>query len=233
MRKLIVVTLLLLAVHIALLFTRRSAQAEGQKNSSVQIGIVLDVGGRGDKSFNDGAYAGADSATRMLGSNIRFIEPGEGADREAGLRLLAAEGMNLVIGVGFIFTDDLANLAKEYPGTAFAGIDYALATDKHGNVIPPPPNVAALKFREEEGSYLVGALAAMVKGVNTATFDAIRRVQSHTFKGGIYSFGLKEGGVGYIYDNRNRALIPDSAHARVEELKQEIIAGRIKVPSAR
>jgi len=345
MRKLILVTSLLLAVHIALLFTRRNAIAEGKGTSPTRIGIVLDVGGRGDKSFNDGAYAGADSATKLLGSNIRFIEPGEGADREAGLRLLAAEGMNLVIGVGFIFTDDLANLAKEYPNTAFAGIDYALATDKNGNVIPPPPNVAALKFREEEGSYLVGALAAlvghskkvgfvggmdiplihkfeagyragvkkvcpdcqviaqyagvtpdafknpgkgkelalsqynqgvevifhaagstgqgvfeaaratnklaigvdsdqndeapghvltsMVKGVNAVTFDAIRRVQSGTFKGGIYSFGLKEGGVGYIYDDRNRALIPDSVHTRVEQLKQEIIASRIKVPSTR
>ncbi len=166
MRKLLVVTSLLLVAHIALLFTRRSASAEGgvsgKAMSPVRIGIVLDVGGRGDKSFNDGAYAGADSATRTLGSNIRFIEPGEGADREAGLRLLAAEGMDLVVGVGFIFTDDLANLAKEYPKTAFAGIDYALATDANGNVIPPPPNVAALKFREEEGSYLVGALAALV-----------------------------------------------------------------------
>jgi len=348
MRKLLIVTSLLLVAHIALLFTRRSASAEGSgkgATSPVRIGIVLDVGGRGDKSFNDGAYAGADSATKMLGSNIRFIEPGEGADREAGLRLLAAEGMNLVIGVGFIFTDDLANLAKEYPNTAFAGIDYALATDANGNVIPPPPNVAALKFREEEGSYLVGALAAlsrpsrkigfvggmdiplihkfeagyragvkkvcpdcqviaqyagvtpdafknpgkgkelalsqynqgvevifhaagstgqgvfeaaratnklaigvdsdqndeapghvltsMVKGVNTVAYDAIQRVQNHTFKGGIYSFGLKEGGVGYIYDDRNRGLIPDSAHTRVEELRQEIIAGKINVPSTR
>jgi basic membrane protein A and related proteins len=345
MRKLIIVTSLLLVVHIALLFTRRTAIAEGKGTSSVRTGIVLDVGGRGDKSFNDGAYAGADSATKFLGSNVRFIEPGEGADREAGLRLLAAEGMNLVVGVGFIFTDDLANLAKEYPNTAFAGIDYALATDKSGNVIPPPPNVAALKFREEEGSYLVGAMAAlvshtrkigfvggmdiplihkfeagyragvkkvcpacdvivqyagvtpdafknpgkgkelalsqynqgvevifhaagstgqgvfeaarstnklaigvdsdqndeapghvltsMVKGVNTVTFDTIRRVQNGTFKGGIYSYGLKEGGVGYVYDDRNRALIPDSVRARVEELKQEIIAGRIKVPSTR
>src|SRR6476661_390371 len=104
MRKLIIVTSLLLAVHIALLFTNRSAKAEGGKSSPTHVGIVLDVGGRGDKSFNDGAYAGADSATRTLGSDIRFIEPGEGADREAGLRLLGAEGMNLVIGVGFIFT---------------------------------------------------------------------------------------------------------------------------------
>ena len=174
MRKLLIVTSLLLAVHIALLFTRRSAAAEGKETSPVRIGIVLDVGGRGDKSFNDGAYAGADSATRMLGSNIRFIEPGEGADREAGLRLLAAEGMNLVIGVGFIFTDDLANLAKEYPNTAFAGIDYALATDANGNVIPPPPNVAALKFREEEGSYLVGALAALVSHTKKVGFVVYR-----------------------------------------------------------
>jgi basic membrane protein A len=71
----------------------------------------------------------------------------------------------------------------------------------------------------------------MVKGVNTATYDAISRVQNHTFKGGIYSFGLKEGGVGYIYDSRNRALIPDSVHARVEALKQDIIAGRLTVPT--
>src|SRR5205823_11507336 len=76
-------------------------------------------------------------------------------------------------------------------------------------------------------------LTSMVKAVNIATFDVIQRVQNHTFKGGIYSFGLKEGGVGYIYDDRNLALIPDSAHARVEELRQEIIAGRIKVPSTR
>jgi basic membrane protein A len=76
-------------------------------------------------------------------------------------------------------------------------------------------------------------LTSMVKGVNAAVFDAIQRVQSKTFKGGIYSFGLKEGGVGYIYDARNKPLIPDSVHARVEQLKQEIIAGRIKVPSTR
>jgi basic membrane protein A len=69
--------------------------------------------------------------------------------------------------------------------------------------------------------------------VNAATFDAISRVQSGTFKGGIYSFGLKEGGVGYIYDHRNRGLIPDSVRTRVEQLKEDIIAGRIKVPSTR
>src|SRR5256714_2732072 len=119
MRKLLVVTSLLLLAHSALLFPRRSAKAEGKATSPVRIGIVLDVGGRGDKSFNDGAYAGADSATKMLGSDIRFIEPGEGADREAGLRLLAAEGMNLVIGVGFIFTDRSEEHTSELQSLAY------------------------------------------------------------------------------------------------------------------
>jgi basic membrane protein A len=345
MRKLLIVAAILLLAHVALLFAGRGGQVSAEKVGGARVGIVLDVGGRGDKSFNDGAYAGADSAVRTIGANVRFIEPGEGSDREAGLRLLAAEKMDLVIGVGFIFSDDITNLAKEYPTVPFACVDYALAVDKNGNVIQPPPNVAALKFREEEGSFLVGALAAlvgkskkvgfvggmdiplihkfeagyragvrqvcpdceviaqyagvtpdafknpgkgkelalsqyqsgvnvifhasgstgqgvfeaarvmnklaigvdadqyaeapghvltsMVKGVNAAVFDAIQRVQSKTFKGGIYSFGLKENGVGYIYDEHNKSLIPDSVHARVEQLKQEIIAGRIKVPSTR
>lgn len=345
MRKLLIVVAFLLVAHIALLFAGPSGLSGDAHNNAVDVGIVLDVGGRGDKSFNDGAYAGADSATRILHSNVRFIEPGEGADREAGLRLLAAEAMDLVIGVGFIFTDDITTLAKEYPNVSFAGIDYSVAMDDKGNVIPPPPNVAALKFREEEGSFLVGALAAlvgnsrrvgfiggmdiplihkfeagyragvkhvcpdctviaqyagvtplafknpgkgkelalsqydqgvnvifhasggtgqglfeaarqrdklaigvdadqydeapghmltsMVKGVNAATFDAISRKQAGTFTGGVYSFGLKEGGVGYIYDEHNKALIPDPVRAKIELLKQEIIDGKIKVPSTR
>src|SRR5918997_2467035 len=105
---------------------------------------------------------GALRAQRELGASVRFIEPGEGSDREAGLRLLAAEGMDLVVGVGFIFTDDLTLLAREYPKVNFAGVDLAVATVSAGRPIPPPPNLAALKFREEEGSFLVGALAALV-----------------------------------------------------------------------
>ncbi len=76
-------------------------------------------------------------------------------------------------------------------------------------------------------------LTSMVKGVDDAVFDAIKRVKDGTFKGGIYQFGLAENGVGYVYDEHNRALIPDGVRARVEALRAEIIAGRIKVPSTR
>jgi len=162
MRKLLILVGVLVVVHVALLFVRVSGAAQPAGRDAVKVGIVLDVGGLGDKSFNDGAYRGAVRAEQELGARVRLIEPGEGTDREAGLRLLAAEKMDIVIAVGFIFTDDVTQLAKEYPNTNFADVDYSLSTDKAGNLIPPPPNVAALKFKEEEGSFLVGALAALV-----------------------------------------------------------------------
>jgi basic membrane protein A len=345
MRKLLIFVGVLLVVHVALLFVHPAGAAVPPTGDAVDVGIVFDMGGRGDKSFNDGAYLGAERAAKDLGIRVRFIEPGEGSDREAGLRLLAAEGMDIVIGVGFIFTDDLTQLAKEYPNTNFAGVDFSVAQDKDGKVIQPPANLAALKFREEQGSFLVGALAAlvgnskkvgfvggmnfplihkfevgyaagvksvcpdcevisqyagvtpeafrnpgkgkelalsqyqqgvnvifhasgstglgvfeaarqtgklaigvdadqyneapgyvltsMVKGVDNAVYDAIKRVKEKRFKGGIYQYGLAEDGVGYVYDKNNEKLIPPAVRARLEALKQEIIAGRIVVPSTK
>ncbi|HTJ24433.1 MAG TPA: BMP family ABC transporter substrate-binding protein [Gemmatimonadaceae bacterium] len=345
MRKLLVLVAALVVVHAALLLVHPAPTAQAASDAGVNVGIVLDIGGLGDKSFNDGADRGAVRAERELGAHVRLIEPGEDADREAGLRLLAAEHMDLVTGVGFIFTDDVTQLAKEYPNVNFAVVDYSVATDRAGNPIAPPPNVAALKFKEEEGSFLVGALAAMVggskkvgfvggmdvpliwkfeagyragvkyvcpdctvivqyagvtpaafrnpgkgkelalsqyqqganviyhasgatglgvfeaarqagklaigvdadqydeapghvltsmvKGIDVAVYDMVRRVRDHAFKGGIYTYGLAENGVGYVYDEHNRALIPDSVRAKLEQIKTDIIAGKIKVPSTR
>jgi basic membrane protein A and related proteins len=114
MRKLATLIGVLLTIHIGLLFVRPRSAETAPAADALKIGIVFDVGGRGDKSFNDGAYAGALRARNELGATVHYIEPGESSDRESGLRLLAAEGMDLVVGVGFIFTDDLNLLAKEY-----------------------------------------------------------------------------------------------------------------------
>src|SRR5262245_35622902 len=141
MRKLLVLIAVLMAIHVAFLFVRPAGAVAPPAKDAVRVGVVLDVGGRGDKSFNDGAYAGGTRAEQELGARVRFIEPGDGSDREAGLRLLAAEGMDLVIGIGFIFTDDLTQLSKDYPHTNFAGIDLAVATDADGRPIQPPPNL--------------------------------------------------------------------------------------------
>jgi basic membrane protein A len=76
-------------------------------------------------------------------------------------------------------------------------------------------------------------LTSMVKGVDAAVYDAIRRVQEGTFEGGIVQLGLGEGGVGYVYDANNRALIPDSVQTRLQQLRDSIVAGHIEIPAVR
>ena len=149
--------LVALAILNAVLFVAGEliAPAHEAPRGDVKVGLVFDVGGRGDKSFNDGAWAGLVRARDELGVDIQAIEPGDGSDREGALRQLAAGGADLVIGVGFIFSRDLDGLAAEFPDVAFAGIDYAPGD------APVPPNLAALKFREHEGSFVVGAIAGL------------------------------------------------------------------------
>jgi len=129
MRRTLYLTGALLLAHVLLLTVRPSGATVADTTDGLDVGIVFDVGGRGDKSFNDGAYLGGERASRELGARVTYIEPGEGSDREAGLRLLAAEGMDLVIGVGFIFTDDVLTLAKEYPDVRFANVDMSVPLD--------------------------------------------------------------------------------------------------------
>jgi basic membrane protein A len=76
-------------------------------------------------------------------------------------------------------------------------------------------------------------LTSMVKGIDESVFQAVKAVQAGTFTGGIQQFGLKEKGVGYIYDEHNKALIPDQVRARLDALTADIVAGKIVVPSTR
>lgn len=303
-----------------------------------KVGLVFDIGGRGDKSFNDAAYAGLERAKQELGVEYVPLETGEGTDREAQMRQLAAGDTQLIFGVGFLFSDDIKMLAKEFPDKKFACVDYTVVP---GETLPP--NLAALKFKEEEGSYLVGALSglltktnklgfvggmeiplikkfqagytagvhavnpkaavivkyagntgsafkdptkgkelalaeyhagadiifhasgstglgvfeaarelkklaigvdsdqydeapgviltSMVKRVDTAVFDAIQALKNGEWKGGVQVFGLREGGVQWVYDDRNQALIPDPVKAQVDSLQALIVAGTIQVPS--
>jgi len=87
---------------------------------------------------------------------VSYLEPSSTEDREAALRLFAARRFDLVIGVGFIFSSDIDLVARDYPKTRFAGVDYAPGSRGI------PPNVVGLAFREEEGSFLVGAVAGLL-----------------------------------------------------------------------
>ncbi|MBS1517476.1 MAG: BMP family ABC transporter substrate-binding protein [Bacteroidetes bacterium] len=137
---------------------KKENSAEKESGSvPTKVGLVFDIGGRGDKSFNDAAYKGLEAAKEKLGVDFEVIDPGDGSDRESALRKLASKkDIGLIFGVGFIFTDDINNIAAEYPDKKFACVDYSVDPSKQ-----IPPNVEALEFKEEEGSFLVGVLAAL------------------------------------------------------------------------
>jgi basic membrane protein A and related proteins len=131
------------------------------------IGLAYDVGGRGDQSFNDSAYVGLTKAVDELDATCREVEAGSGendADREERLRLLADEGFNPVIAVGFIYSPAVATVAPEYPETDFAVID------GYASSIQEADNVADLTFAEHEGSFLVGVAAALKTEADTVGF---------------------------------------------------------------
>jgi basic membrane protein A len=312
---------------------------EQNKNAPMKVGLVFDVGGRGDKSFNDAAYRGLEKAKKELGIEYEYIEPGPGAEREAALRQFASrDDISIIFGIGFIFTDEITKIAQEFPDKKFACVDYTITPNK---IIPS--NLIALEFKEEEGSFLIGAIAglttktnvvgfvggmesplikkfeksyvagvkyvnpkckvligyagvtgeafknpgkgkelalgqysqgadiiyhasgvtglgvfeaaretnklaigvdsdqyeeapgyiltSMIKIVDESVFDCIKQAKNGTFKGGrVETYGLKSNGVDYIYNDKNKNLITEPVHQKVEEIRQKIIDGQITIP---
>jgi len=305
--------------------------------AGMRIGLVFDVGGKNDESFNESAWRGLQRAHAELGVQLDIIEPTEGADRETALRTLAARHDDLVIGVGYLFAPDLEALAKEFPDVKFAGIDYT-ASEGVGTL----PNLAGVRFREHEGSFVVGAIAgmlshakcvgfvgalriplirkfevgytagvhhvcpdcrvlvayvgsdskafadpargqelasaqysecadiifhasgksgdgvfaaarqhealaigvdsdqyarapccivtSMIKRVDLAVLDLVKDVTAKQFRGGIRELGLGDKGVGFVADERTRALLPLDVLQRAQQLGEQIKAGKIQVP---
>ncbi|MGA5894144.1 BMP family lipoprotein [Streptomyces venetus] len=117
------------------------------------VAIAYDVGGKGDQSFNDAAYAGLTKAKNEYGYDTKDIEPTEGetdADKEQRLASLAKQGYNPVIGIGYAYGPAMKAVAAKYPKTSFGIVDFVVESK----------NVASLVFAEEQASYLAGVAAA-------------------------------------------------------------------------
>ena len=121
------------------------------KTSDFKPAILYDLGGKFDKSFNEGAYNGAEKFKKETGTDYREFEITNDAQREQALRRFARDGASPIISVGFSQAAALDKVAQEYPDTNFVIIDSVV----------DQPNVGSILFKEEEGSYLVGILAAM------------------------------------------------------------------------
>jgi basic membrane protein A len=119
----------------------------------MKVGMVVDTGGLNDYSFNQSAHQGLVKAMETLGCQIKVLESRTDADYEANLNRLASSGYSPVIAVGVLLSKPLAAAALAFPGVRFISID---------GENPSLPNVTVYRFREEEGAFLAGALAAMV-----------------------------------------------------------------------
>ena len=297
-----------------------------------KVGLVLDRGGKDDKSFNSSAYEGAMEAKKKLGAFVKYVEATDDNAFEPLLQAFAKRDFDLIIGIGFAQKEPIRKTAEQFPKKHFAIVD--------GQV--DAPNVCSLLFEEHEGAYLVGAIAAltsksgkvgfvggmdtplirrfemgyeagakkvnpqvgvlanyvgvtseawnnppkgkelaisqydsgadvifaaagasglgvfdaaeekkkyaigvdanqnwtkpgliltsMLKRVDQAVFSTIEGAQAGKFTGGVKRFGLVNQGIDYAVDQYNEKILPDSVRKRADELKAEIIAGKIAVP---
>src|SRR6266540_2164935 len=155
--------------------------------SKIRVGIVFDIGGKDDRSFNAAAWAGAKCAQTgkwpdgtscgksPLPIVLRDIEPGNPTSIEPAMRAFAERNYDLIIGIGFAQTPIIELVAKDYPNIRFAIVDG----------VSNLPNVASLVFKEHEGSYLVGMLAAKTSKTGTIGFLGGMDIGLiHRFKGG-------------------------------------------------
>jgi basic membrane protein A and related proteins len=301
------------------------------KDKKAKVGIVFDIGGKDDRSFNAAANVGMLRAKQDLPILLRDVEPGDPTSIEPAIRAFAQYGYNLITGVGFAQGPILQDVAKDYPQLHFVIIDSVVEA----------PNVASLLFKEHEGSFLVGMIAAytnktgtigfvggmdiplihkfatgyaegaryvnpnirvmenyvgitdaawnnpgkgrelanaqyeqgadvifaaagnsglgvfdaaeaykkfaigvdsnqnwvkpgfiltsMIKRIDNAVYSVVKEEVEGHFKPGVHVYGLDNDGVGYAIDEHNKPLIPQSVIDKVEQAKQEIIAGKIKV----
>jgi basic membrane protein A and related proteins len=139
----------------------KKAASSGPK---VKVGLVYDIGGRGDKSFNDAAAAGLDKAKGEFNLDPKELEPSSGGENRAELlQLLATQGYGLNIAVGFLFAQSVCQTALTSPTVKFADVDGFIdhTTCEGAADLTSTSNVASLLFAEEQGSYLVGAAAAL------------------------------------------------------------------------
>ncbi|MFZ1702285.1 MAG: BMP family ABC transporter substrate-binding protein [Pyrinomonadaceae bacterium] len=179
--------IILLAVTLfALSCTARTeARREGCK---IKVGIVFDIGGKNDRSFNAAAWKGVQQAEKDLDICLYDVEPGNPTSIEPAMRAFAEKNFDLIIGVGFAQGPIMQKVAHDYPNNKFAIVD-GVIFEEDGKT--PMENVASLVFREHEGSYLVGMIAASKSKTGTLGFLGGMDIPLiHRFKTG-YEEGAK------------------------------------------
>jgi basic membrane protein A and related proteins len=137
-----------------------AATAFAAHAADVKPAVIYDMGGKFDKSFNEAAFNGAEQWKKETGSDYREFEISDAAQREQALRRFAQDGNQPIVAMGFAQAAAVEKVAKEFPDVKFAIID----------MVVDLPNVRSIVFKEQEGSYLVGIMAAMASKTGKVGF---------------------------------------------------------------
>ena len=148
---------------------------------TVHVGLVFDIGGEGDQSFNDSAAAGLNRAEETFNITTTKVSPNDDGSNRAELLQLQADSSEIVLAIGFLFAGDAAAVGGGNGDTNFAVIDDSMLNFDEDPPVPLGDNLAGLVFSEEQGSFLVGAAAALSSETGTVGFI-----------GGVCCFGLIE-----------------------------------------
>jgi basic membrane protein A len=135
-------------------------QHRGPRPGQLKLGMVTDVGGLGDHSFNDSAYRGLLESKARLGAYIQVLQSRSAADYQPNLTALTNLHFDMIYAIGFLMSRDLDQVAQANPSQHYAIIDAVL----------DDPNVVSVTFKEEDGSFLAGALAAMMSTTHHVSF---------------------------------------------------------------
>jgi basic membrane protein A len=130
------------------------------QTGAMRIAMVSDLGGLGDHSYNDSAYAGLLAARRELGVRIGILQSRSAADYQPNITLFASKGYDEIVSVGYDQAPDLLEVSQRFPQRRFAIIDSVVDA----------PNITSVTFESAQGSFLAGALAALVSSTKTVGF---------------------------------------------------------------
>jgi len=203
-----------------------SNTTDAASDKEFHVGVVLDVGGRGDRGINDSALLGVEQARNQLDAKVDVLEPKSPAGRDSCLQTLAArKDLDLIITVGAAFTDAINRIAKQFPERRFACVDYRLPGGRAGADLKAgdlPFNVRALLFREEEGCYIAGALAGWSTrtgriGYLGSVQDPVEHRLEKAFEGGVRSANARAE-VGPKYVGTSPETARDAASAKAQAL---------------
>ena len=144
--------------------TKAAAPTKPPAKKEFKVGLVTDVGGVNDKSFNQSAWKGLQKAMKDFGVKGKYIESKQVTDYEKNIDAFATEGYDMIITVGFLMGDATAKKAQEYPNIKFAIVDYAYKPEDYKTKLK---NVTSLLFAEDQVGYLAGVLAGCMSKSGT------------------------------------------------------------------